>query len=975
MADYMKNIVMEILKKVFRIDINDIQLQNKVLSDKTKQLLEKNAASENKENILIKKNAVLQNEKKRLLDELNSNINESQQLQERVSSLELELTLTIEKVNSLELQSQNHIIEIGKKDNTIKELQANTQVLESVDEDNEKISDGQIQDQIDSLKMQYQNLKEQYYSIDKEYKDYKAKNCTKDATIDILNKEKVELQNEIYRLGKLVPTIEEDNEEVVPETASGPNETDSGEQKIIVGEGSMITIGPIKNTDSGYVDKTKRAIDTVIDTDTSLEISARDFFAQPENAIFKVRTEVQKSIYLRKPKFVCKYCHQAVKISGRKTERGKARFFSHLRDSDECDYKTTTGRARWDINREKYARCNEGERHKKLKTKIAELLEITPGVSDVKVENTVIGNHPILNWKRPDILASFRGQEIVFELQLSTTFVSVIAERDLFYRLNEKFIIWVSNFDEQDEHVNLDNMMIKDIYYNNKMNVFIFDREAQKKSEERGELILKCNWLKADGSWEYLNKNSSNGLGGMFVCLSDLQYDSTYKPYYFDAEQRYFEAHPEFKLETLNIERENKRILEELDELWRQEQEDLKTEDKLERLQEAFELDAIMKSTQKYVIGKKDEKCGLITFDGEIKIAFEYESIRSRRGWWYEGKKDGLYDLFDKNNYTLLNTGIRLIEEFNPIGAKYVKEVDGALLWGIMNRKGIPLTSTCYSQLEMWSSDKIIAMRNGLYCIVDFQGNEVLSNYDYIGELNADNIANVKCDGCNGFIDSNCKILKKKSRRLDNGMEKFLQMDKWGIEREDGSIVIPSKYDEIGSYKDGLVGINDVSFSIVDEKIGADCPVKVEYISRNERQMLIFKLGKREAFMNLRQQNKARNLGLQPQNMKELYFSFVNIERSLLYLSAVPVRGEKQQIKIEDKDIPFGTIYTGRFLYKKKNYVIIHALNGENIFLRSSILGKYTVEELEKSKSITLKKIGYDQFYKKHIWEIISILS
>ena len=43
--------------------------------------------------------------------------------------------------------------------------------------------------------------------------------------------------------------------------------------------------------------------------------------------------------------------------------------------------------------------------------------------------------------------------------------------------------------------------------------------------------------------------------------------------------------------------------------------------------------------------------------------------------------------------------------------------------------------------------------------------------------------------------------------------------------------------------------------------------------------------------------------------------------------------------------------------------------------MHSSNLGKYTVEELEKSKSITLKKIGYDQFYKKHIWEIISILS
>ena len=69
-------------------------------------------------------------------------------------------------------------------------------------------------------------------------------------------------------------------------------------------------------------------------------------------------------------------------------------------------------------------------------------------------------------------------------------------------------------------------------------------------------------------------------------------------------------------------------------------------------------------------------------------------------------------------------------------------------------------------------------------------------------------------------------------------MEKFLQMDKWGIEREDGSIVVPGKYDEIGSYKDRLVGVSGVSFSIIDEKIDADCPVKVEYISRNDRKML-----------------------------------------------------------------------------------------------------------------------------------------
>lgn len=112
-------------------------------------------------------------------------------------------------------------------------------------------------------------------------------------------------------------------------------------------------------------------------------------------------------------------------------------------------------------------------------------------------------------------------------------------------------------------------------------------------------------------------------------------------------------------------------------------------------------LNTVVKSTQKYIIGRREEKCGLITYDGEIRIPLEYELINPHRGW-YEGVKNGLYDLFDKNDYTLINTGIRRMEEFNPVGAKYVKEVNGNLLWGFMNRKGVSLTSACYSQLDMW---------------------------------------------------------------------------------------------------------------------------------------------------------------------------------------------------------------------------------------------------------------------------------
>lgn len=999
----MRNITIWLLKKIYNVDIEHLQSQNKRLLNDRDQLSAKSVILEKEKatltetvNSLSKEKLILQKKSIKLSDEININKTKCLQLQEQVNLLNQKLISTRNNVEILEFQNQNNIITIEKKDHEIKELQERVRLLELESKNNDlEDSNAQIQDQVESLNRQYQDLKRQYDQIHRENIDYKAKISIQNATINILNKDILELHNENSKFKKSVPfkfIPQEGDEEKIPEVTeildipisngiksekiNFPIGINKEEQNTITVEAGTITeVESTKSIDSSsQTDYTKRTIDTVVDTETGLEIKAKDFFAQPENLIFKIRTELEKAIYLKKSKFICKYCHQNVKISGRRTERGMARFFSHLRDSDECDCKTTTGKARKEINREKYARCNEGERHKYLKSQIAYFLSKTAGVSEVKIENTVIGNHPILKWKRPDVLVRFMGQEIVFELQLSTTFVSVITERDLFYRLNKKFIIWIFNFDEQEKYVNLNNMMAKDIYYNNKLNIFIFDKAAQKESERRGELILKCNWLKTDGTWEYSNDNSSNNLGGKFVTLSELTYDNTYKPYYFDAEQIYFEAHPEFKLKVLDIEEENKKILETLDKLWLQQQEELRTEDKLQALVEAFEIESIIRNTQKYVIGKKEGKCGLITFDGEIKIPFEYESVSSHRGW-YEGTKDGLHDLFNKNDYTVINTGIRRMEEFNPIGIKYVKEVNGNLLWGIMTKKGFFLTPPYYSELNTWSPDKIIAVRNGLYCIIDFQGNEILNNYDYISELKSDNTADVIYDGRNGIIDNNCQNIKVEEKKLDNGLIKVCLMDKWGIEKENGITIIPCKYDEIGSYKEEMVGINGISFTIIDEKINSDCPVKVEYLAKNDRKMLIFKVGKREAFMNVRQQQKAFKLGLQPQNMVELYFSFINMERSLLYLSAVPVKGNKQQVEVIDQNIPLGATYVGNVVSKRRNGIIIQTVKGQTIFLHDSTWGKYTVNELERSKSITVEKIGYNQSHNKHIWKITAVLS
>ena len=585
----MKGITIWLMKKVYGIDVDSLRKDKESLSEKLMRMEEENTGIQNKNQELDKQIVFLK-----------SQIEEQRDKFKKVS-LDYKSSISQLKGTLDEVQQDNE----GLK-TSLDEANKEIEYLKEREKHSDSTSEGnsyndEALDEIENLKRQYANLQELYEKAQNDNQKQNARIKNQESTIENLEKTNNDQIKQIDSQSKEIAGLKMQLQSVGKEDVSSKsNEKSIVEESsptMLTDNSTIVIVDPVKDNDTPpKLDSTKRTIDTVIDIENDEVINAEKFFSQPESVVFKMRTELEKAIYLHRPKYVCKYCGQMVKISGRKTERGLARFFSHLRDSDDCDYKTTTGRTRREINREKYARCNEGERHKFLKAEIAKYLEMTNGVTDVRTENTVKGNHPILRWRRPDVIANYRDQEVVFELQLSTTFVSVIAERDLFYRLNKKHIIWISNFDDQEEHVDLTNMMIKDIYYNNRMNLFIFDLDAQRKSEELGELILKCNWLTSDGNWQYPNGNTYDQLGGKFVKLSDLIFDNTFKPYYIDAEQTYYAAHPEFKIKVANIEEENKEILAELDRLWEEERsliytEQQKTEENIQDLIEENEID------------------------------------------------------------------------------------------------------------------------------------------------------------------------------------------------------------------------------------------------------------------------------------------------------------------------------------------------------------------------------------------------
>ena len=450
----MKGLAIWFLKKFYGIDVDSLREDNKRLKEENDRHISRHNSQKKDKDSLSDVVAQLEKEKSELEETNHKLQNYNDDTNKENAGLKTSLDGANREINQL----KDSLDEANKKIKSLEE-KGSTEPIPNVQD-----GDDENKDEVENLKRQFDNLQKQLEQANEENRKLRAKTSNQNSTIDNLKREIKEQKVTIESQSKVIAELKNTQKDVAPSEADDEKNADndlppitiSGDQSTSIIEGTIISEGSKSSPDP-----TKRTIDTVIDIETDKEIYAKSFFAQPEGVVFKMRTELEKAIYLRRPKFVCKYCGQMVKISGRKTERGIARFFSHLRDSDDCDYKTTTGRTRREINREKFARCNEGERHKFLKAEIAKYLDNTKGVTDVRTENTVKGNHPILRWRRPDVIANYRGQEVVFELQLSTTFVSVIAERDLFYRLNHKHIMWVSNFDEQGEQVDLTNMMIK----------------------------------------------------------------------------------------------------------------------------------------------------------------------------------------------------------------------------------------------------------------------------------------------------------------------------------------------------------------------------------------------------------------------------------------------------------------------------------------------------------------------------------
>ncbi len=288
--------------------------------------------------------------------------------------------------------------------------------------------------------------------------------------------------------------------------------------------------------------KAIRTLIEVLDYKTGNIIIADEFFQKPIDEITVCRSELQKAIEkIREPLYVCSFCKQKVRIRGGITTSHKRKaeilHFAHLKDSDECHFKTQNPYSKEDVDRIKYNGAKESDLHQFLKGCIAECLIMNQGskkeVSSVQVEK-IIKNKKVTNeWKKPDINTLYNKKRIAIELQLSTTWLSVITRRQHFYKENGIYILWIFHaFSINDDERKF---TYNDVIYTNNQNAYIFDYETYEMSITAKDLILKCfyktyyqDYQKLCERWDF-----------SFIKLSDLTFDEKrIRIYYHDSESQ-----------------------------------------------------------------------------------------------------------------------------------------------------------------------------------------------------------------------------------------------------------------------------------------------------------------------------------------------------------------------------------------------------------------------------------------------------
>lgn len=269
-------------------------------------------------------------------------------------------------------------------------------------------------------------------------------------------------------------------------------------------------------------------IPEVLDLETGIHLSLADVVGSDRDKISHRRLAMMTGLKTNRPLYACSMCGVAVGLLMHPESRHF--YFKHTLEDGRCPAITRGELSREEINALKYNGAKESWRHAKIKNLVAESLRADPRFSNVKVEKRWVA--PLTGAHRqPDVQATYGNHEgyagvrVAFEIQLSTTYLDVIAERRLFYLKEGGLLFWIfAEFNDTDRR-----LMQDDIFFNNNQNAFLVSDETAARSVSLGEFHLSCVWAEPTSS------TTVSTLHRKTVSFHDLKLDTAkQQAFYFD---------------------------------------------------------------------------------------------------------------------------------------------------------------------------------------------------------------------------------------------------------------------------------------------------------------------------------------------------------------------------------------------------------------------------------------------------------
>lgn len=229
------------------------------------------------------------------------------------------------------------------------------------------------------------------------------------------------------------------------------------------------------------------AIATVLESVSGIERPVAELLGHNYERLIQLRMDVKSSIQEGRPAYLCAECFTPVYVCCRKETR---RFFlRHKMEDGRCSAITRGDLSQDEIKARKYNGAKESWLHLAMKRWLVESLSASGQFNDIQEEMRWTGRITG-EWRKPDVVATVNGLKIAFEVQLSTTFLDVIAARRLFYLKEGGLLFWVfAAFEEEFRRLTLD-----DVFYNNNQNAFIVSQETRDASLKAGDFLLDCVW-------------------------------------------------------------------------------------------------------------------------------------------------------------------------------------------------------------------------------------------------------------------------------------------------------------------------------------------------------------------------------------------------------------------------------------------------------------------------------------------------